>query len=60
MYQVITNDKFELPIYQADTAQEVAEFLGRHVNNVFQTVRENRTILNRKYRIIKIELDDED
>lgn len=60
VYQVITNNKYELPIFQGDTIEEVAWFLNKTCQSVRQTIAEGYTILGKKYRIIAVELDDEE
>lgn len=60
VYQVITNDKYELPLFQADTVREIAEALGRPRESIDRMIRENMASLDKKYRVIKIELDDEE
>lgn len=34
VWMVVSNDKYELPVYIADTARELAELVGSTENNV--------------------------
>ena len=56
VYEIITNDKYELPIAQFDTAYEVADWLRwNSYHDVYKYIK-NQHVINNKYRIIKVEI----
>lgn len=60
VYQIITNDEYELPLFQADTVLEIAMKLGRPRESIDRMIRDNSTSQDKKYRIIRVELDEDD
>lgn len=55
IWMVVTQDKYELPVYVADTAREIAEIVGTTANSIISTyshyIRGN--IKNCKYRRVE-------
>lgn len=72
LYMAVTNDKFELPVYIADSSRELAKVVGIATSTVLTYICRNRNMeryrekdnCNRlsktKYRFVKIELPDTD
>lgn len=60
VYQIITNDKYELPVFQADTILEIAQEIGRRPESVANSIRSGSEVMQKKFRIIKVEIDMED
>lgn len=58
LYQAITPDELELPIYVAETADELAEFLGCNVSNVYRGIKLGNYRRRLGCKIIKIEIGD--
>ncbi len=54
IYMVVTNDKYELPIYVADTVEEIAQLLGIKNNSV--STRICRGGYGKKYKIIRVRI----
>lgn len=64
LYLLVTADKYELPLAVCDSAGEVAELLGRVRGDIYSTISRKlvsqETFNGHKFRIIKVEVDDED
>lgn len=58
LYLACTPDKYELPLFVADSAEEMAEYLGVPVNTVYKmTSRKRRQDRDgRKYKASKLQL----
>ncbi|MGI6607529.1 MAG: hypothetical protein ACOX1F_00920 [Erysipelotrichaceae bacterium] len=57
IYQAVTKDKYELPIAQADSARALSLKLKLGEDTVSKHLR--GVAKNKKYKFIKIEVDDE-
>lgn len=56
VWMLVSNDKYELPLYVADTAQELADILGIPVINVTSAMSHARRRGNNcKYKKIKVD-----
>lgn len=53
VYMVVTRDKYELPLFIADTAQEIADYKGVNKQSVFQQMARK----NKKGRCIYVRVD---
>lgn len=53
-YMAVTPDKYELPIYVAETAQEMADVMGIKKNSVFSIVCHKRGGVHSGYKLIRI------
>ncbi len=53
IYMVVTNDKYELPIYVADTVEEIAKLLGIKNNSVSTRICRN---FGKHYKIVRVKL----
>lgn len=58
LYQAITSDIFELPIYVAETPRELADFLGCDVSNVYKAIQLGNYRRRLGCKIIKTEIGD--
>ena len=38
LYMMVTDDKLELPLVVADSAQELADIIGRNVNTIYSGI----------------------
>jgi len=38
LYMMVTDDEFELPLVVADSAQELADIIGRSVNTIYSGI----------------------
>lgn len=68
LYISVTPDAYELPLYVADTIEEIAEWAGVKVKTVREQCSRNKKIppsnrrgggCGRNYRLRKIEMEDE-
>jgi len=59
VYQIITNDKYELPIAQEDSLLALSKFIGRPIESVKRTIKDGSTIMSKKYRVIVVEIDED-
>lgn len=57
VYMAVTADKYELPIFIANTPKELANILGVSVRNLRDDLYHGRNGKNKGYRLIKIVLD---
>lgn len=55
-YMAVTPDEFELPIYIAETVEELAEMFGISKNNIYSSISKNKsgTTTGRKFVKVKI------
>lgn len=64
VYMLITADKYELPLAVRDTVGEIGDLLGRLKYDVLATISKKQVSKypynGFKYRIIKVEIDEED
>lgn len=64
LYMLVTADKYELPLAVRDNVGEIADLLGRSKYDVYTTISKKQVSKypynGFKYRIIKIEVDDDD
>ena len=64
LYMLVTADKYELPLAVRDTVDEIADLLGRLKYDVYSTISKKSVSKypynGFKYKIIKIEVDDDD
>ena len=64
VYMLVTADKYELPLAVCDSTSEVAELLGRWRGDILTTISRKSvsqdTFNGHRYRIIKVDIDDEE
>lgn len=64
VYMIVSADEYELPLAVEDSADRIAEILGITRNAVYVTIARKNVSLNTfngcKYRIIKVDIDEED
>ncbi len=56
LYMVVTNDEFELPVFLADSAREVADFLEIKVSGLYCNVSNGNVAIGkgrRKYKLVR-------
>lgn len=56
---MVTADKYELPVFCADNADELYREFGIPVSSVWDCIRNDR-IYKKKWKFVKVELDGED
>lgn len=54
-----TADKYELPVYCAKDAHEIAKVFGIPVSSVWDCMRNERTYKN-KFKFFKVDIDEDD
>lgn len=60
IYMAVTSDKYELPIAVADTIKELAVMLDKSPNSLSSArSKQSKGVIN-KYKIVKVEIDDDD
>ena len=59
VYQLITNDKYELPVAQEDSIYAIAKLVGRTPDSVKRTIKDGSSVMAKKYRIITVEIDED-
>lgn len=55
----VTPDKYELPLYVADTVREMARVVGMRENNVSSLIIKQRSGKKSGYRFLRIECEDD-
>lgn len=61
LYMYVTDDKFELPLVVACSAQELADTLGFKYNTVVAGIsRYKNGKRNTRYRVVDVEIEDTD
>lgn len=55
MYMAVTADKYELPLYVADTARELGKHYGVSANMVYSAVSKGLSGKRNGYRFVKVE-----
>lgn len=64
LYMLVTADKYEFPLAVRDSVVEIADLLGRSRYDVYATISKKQVSKypynGFKYRIIKVEIDEED
>ena len=58
LYLLVTRDKYELPLYVADTAEELAQYCGVDRTTVLSMVSRSRRGRNHRSRYICVEIPD--
>ena len=59
VYLIITADKYELPVFIADNASDIAKFIGASIATVHCMIsRQNK--VQKKFRIIKCNIENDD
>lgn len=63
MYMIVTADEYELPLAVCDSANEVAQILGRERGDVYSAITRKQvsqdTFNGFRYKIIRIKMDEE-
>ena len=63
MYMIVTADEYELPLAVCDSANEVAQLLGRVRGDVYSAITRKHvsqdTFNGYRYKIIRIKMDEE-
>lgn len=54
LYMAVTTDKYELPLYVADNAKELAEWAGVSENSIYVCVSLGRTGKTRGCKFVKV------
>ena len=57
---VVTDDEYELPLYVAETAEELSRITGVNVNTIRSSVSHVRSGRNKSSIYQKVEWDDEE
>ena len=58
-YLLVTADEFELPVLIADSYKELAKLSG-YPYRTLQSAVLRQTILDEKYKVIRVEIDEDD
>lgn len=58
VYVMVTNDRYELPVYVADSPAEMAEATGCNPKTVYQMVSRYNAGTIKKSRFISVEIED--
>ncbi len=59
LYLAVTNDEYELPVCVSDCLKEFSDMIGISKHGVLNAISRGSVSLNGKYRIIKIEVEDD-
>ena len=62
LWMAVTDDKYEFPIYVADTPSELSKQLNIKMSTIYQHKRDltNKFRANKGYKIVMVNLEDED
>lgn len=60
VYVMVTNDRYELPVYVADSPAEMAEATGCNPKTVYQMVSRYNAGTIKKSRFISVEIEDDE
>lgn len=60
MYMAVTADKYELPLFVADTARELAEHFGVSTITVYSAISKGLSGTKNGYRFVKVCDEDEE
>ena len=60
LWMVVTDDKYELPLYVAETAEELSRITGVNVNTIRSSVSHVRSGRNKSSIYQKVEWSDEE
>lgn len=55
----VTPDKYELPLYVADTVREMARIVGMRENNVSSLISKHKSGKRSGYKFLRIEVEDD-
>lgn len=55
MYMAVTTDKYELPLFVADTARELGKHFGVSQNTVYSSISKGLSGKKNGYRFVKVE-----
>lgn len=59
LYMGVTPDKYELPLYVAETAEELAKMVGTNRATVYSSITHKASGRDRGVKLIKIIIDEE-
>lgn len=55
VYLLVTADKFELPVLESETIQEMSEMSGYNINSLKSALKSD-SIVDLKYKLIKVDI----
>lgn len=58
LWMLVTMDKYELPVYVADSAKELARFVGKKENCIHSAICHAKRRKSNKCRYVKVNVDD--
>ena len=58
IYLAVTNDRFKLPVFIADTQSQLSEMIGVQPSTISQSIKHGGIVQN-KYRVVAVEFSGE-
>lgn len=58
VWMYVTMDKYELPIYVADSVKELAQLVGTSTKHIHSAIWHARQRKNGRSKFVKVEIDD--
>ena len=55
LYMAVTNDKYELPCFVADSGRELSEMVGIHEPYLWQLLKKNKPYKKLKIRFVQVD-----
>ena len=55
VYELITADKYELPIYVTDTLDDMSKLSGYNFNTLYSAFRDN-SLISKRYKLIAVDI----